>query len=650
MVPPSLNSSQWLALYCNADLTGGFRLPPAVGTSGTRYTQAAREQLALISPGSLLEVKIGHIRKSMSILPQTKVPESSSYAFLSSIRGIASSFFESRARAQLPSNTAVFGLCTTNSDCLLLGPRKYCIESVCRECSSATWRTDCPNSPSNMCVAASNYTCSECLADSGCASLSGGVCRSVYPPSAPVAMMPRMLCVACPQVPPTAEILNSTNCTWRCPFGTALNQGGSACIANPVCNANQYLAPSTSDLTFYSSGGINMTNPSCKECSALGVPINTSSSQICFNLVSPLGNLSGLAVGDLNSARNTSSSNNATTCNLFTCKSGYTLNAAKNQCVICDSGSCPLGKYLSGCGGPSPGQCLPCTTMQPSVNMTWIDYRRANITNASNLLACGTICRSGFYRFNQTSCRSCKELEPSLCGPGSILKNCGPGASTGTCTPCTGLGSGMYWTGKDCQQASCATVATTCPPGTSLQGCGGTSPGTCVACPLNKPTTAIAWKPSGCNFTCNIGSFVNATSNACINCNTLTCPLGKFLSGCGVDGVSPGKCAACQQLGMGLYFSQPNSCNPTHCDSTICSLSQKLNGCGYGVPGSCVDCGPVPQGIHFFTRLLRIGGANDCSPGCNPGYEIVDDSASPLGVTCQLIPTIDLTYGDDYFS
>lgn len=641
--PQPLSADDFVKQYCDSDISGGFHLPAAVGSSGLRYTQAAQEQLNTMSVwSSWIQLEIGRIRKTKSFNPQ-----SLHVATLAEIRRLKTAITansHNNATYTYPRNDAVFGTCKSNSDCAPLSPRIYCIDSVCRECSglNSTLASDCPNSSAsaNMCRFESNFTCSECLQDSDCTS-QAGVCRMVFPPIAPVPMMPRNVCVNCTQVPRNAEILNASTCSWRCPFGSAVNQDGSACTAIPVCSSNEFLGPNTADYTFYGPGGINMTDPVCKKCSSLG-PVDRSDS--CFTLSN---DTNAVALGNLNTF---SSAASPSTCNLFTCNPGWALNPQGNQCKICDPGMCPQGQYLASCGGSNPGHCLSCTSMQPTANMTWIDYYRANISNASNLLPCGTVCRNGFYRVNQTSCLSCSELQPSLCGPGSVLVNCGPGRSTGTCQDCSGLGSRMYWTGNQCQQASCASLAATCPPGTTLQGCGGKSKGSCVPCPFAKPANAIAWKASGCNFTCNIGSFVNTSSNACVDCNTLSCPLGQYLAGCGIDGVSQGSCTACQQLGLGLYFSKPNTCRSARCDSTVCSRTQKLVGCGYGEPGTCVDCGQVPHDIHFFTRLLQIGAVIDCAPGCNSTYTLTDDSSNPIGYSCKLRDTADFMNGFDFLS
>jgi len=626
----SLSATEFTSLYCQSSRIVSYRPLATIGDSGARYQQAA---LQAISAALVERGRIRTHRDSRSSFHET---------VLRAVRKMRVSSF-------LQLSPITYGKCLTDADCGSLGRRKYCIENVCRECSPSSWMSDCPNTPdASMCSAATGYTCSQCLDDSGC-SLVGGSCRFVFPGlNVSYPMMPRLVCTICPQVPLSAEIFDASLCLWRCPVGTVWN-GQSACIAAPTCSATQFFGLSNATNQFYyPRAGVNMTNPVCKECSNIG-PINDPN--FCATIVDP-ANLTGVvgAVGSLDQVLDTGLVA-ARPCGSFTCKPGYYLNSLKNRCIQCNYAACDGGFTLSGCGGDQAGTCVPCPADNLVPNSDWLNVRMAgsvNITKPS--VTCSTVCKFGFHRKTTTSqCLACDEIEKTKCGVGKILNGCGPGQGTGTCESCPPPAFNMYFTGNKCQQAPCTDKAALCPPGTALQGCGGSSSGQCVACPTALPGSAVTWK-SGCDFLCAPGYYANKTSNTCNQCDSGTqCGRGQYVVGCGIDGVSNGTCTKCPPLGRGLYYAPGKGCDATRCNPLTCASDQKLVGCGYGEVGFCTSCGAVPAGIHSLSRHVTVGTVRQCAPSCNAGFQIAENATNPLGYSCRPIEAIDLIYEDNGF-
>ena len=108
-----------------------------------------------------------------------------------------------------------------------------------------------------------------------------------------------------------------------------------------------------------------------------------------------------------------------------------------------------------------------------------------------------------------------------------------------------------------------------------------------------------------------------------------------MLTGCGLDGVVNGTCAPCDGIGMGQFFTGNQGCTPSRCDATICEETELLVGCGSGYPGHCESCGPVPTGIHFFSRDVSVQDVRQCIPSCQDGYEIIKDETGSM--MCQFV-------------
>ena len=624
-----LSRSDFISLYCEPARITTSKLLAMVGDTGSRYQAAVNQAIAQLASSAFFQTSVRLHRSAKSVFKNLK-----------SIRKL--SF------VQLPppvTQLSPYGQCMSNSDCTTLGRRRYCIDASCRESSASTWQSDCPNSPEQeMCSAETGYTCSQCLDDSGC-SLVGGVCRFVFPNlNVTYPLMPRKVCTLCPQVPVSAEIFDASTCQWRCPTGTAFDYSSGACVTAPTCPAaSQYYGVASSDVKFFypSYNSVNMTSPICRDCSSLG-PVNDA--DFCASLIDPSNPPPNIPFGTLNTTTS------LRPCSSFTCKAGFYLNPTKSMCRPCNYAACPGGYTLTGCGQDQPGRCTPCSTSSKDPNSDWINPRLAVFTVSKASVTCATICKFGFYR-NTTNnqCNSCSDLERRSCTAGQTLASCGPGSSSGTCQNCPPAAFNMYFTGNQCMQASCLDRAAGCPAGTTLQGCGGASMGSCVACSGGLPAGALGWKSAGtCDYFCQQGSYRNNATNTCSQCNSLTqCPTGQYLSGCGIDGVSNGTCLPCSPLGRGLYYASGATCQPIRCNAMTCAASQKLVGCGYGLPGSCASCGSPPAGVHFLSRVVTIGAVRQCAPSCNSGFQVAQNVSTPAGLSCQPLPPIDLDYDDN---
>jgi hypothetical protein len=630
----ALSRQEFINLYCEP-LVSSKRAPPAtIGNSAALYLEAVKE---FIPPTSLLETKKSEIGRIRSLTAGASLAQRVGLGRLKRIRLLSSFLGDVSPETQL----GPYGICTSDSNCSTLGRRKRCIDHICRECSPSSWQSDCPNSPmSDMCSADTGYTCSECLDDSGC-SLVGGACRFTFPSIATTyPMMPRKLCTKCPFVPLSGEILDPSTCLWRCPYGAAWD-GSSACVVAPVCSWNQYVGVSSNSTSVYlpGTGSVNATNPICRDCGSLG-PVRDA--DFCANLVD-IKSVSG-PVGDVNNGIKEPSAQRP--CSAFQCKSDHYLNSDKNKCIPCDYSRCKGGFMLNGCGVDKPGECVPCPSGNKIGNSDWANFQLADIVIAKPEMTCIAVCNFGFYR-QGGACVSCDENEKTKCPVGQVLENCGPGSWQGTCQPCPPAAPNMYFTGSKCKQASCLERGSTCPPGTTLQGCGDTQQGTCVPCSGSLPSNAVAWT-SGCAFMCSPGFYLDSSSNTCIECNaSAQCRRGQDLTGCGIDGVKNGTCVDCPPLGRGMYYAPNQKCQASKCNPLNCTESQKLVGCGYGEIGSCAACSLPPSGIDSLSRVVTINGIRECAPRCRAGYQVTENSSSAIGISCQLIPPIDSNYDDN---
>ena len=162
-------------------------------------------------------------------------------------------------------------------------------------------------------------------------------------------------------------------------------------------------------------------------------------------------------------------------------------------CYPCNpDNECPIGEYMVGCGGISPGKCGPCTNAPPA------SYYVSNavFTNDCTTASCNVDCPIGQYN-----------------------AGCNGTTSAGQCVPCTGILPGYYFaTDGDiedsCTLAECETVdfcnltvsAVTCTTGSDSH------------CPV-----------------CDDGYWLYEDLNGpdqCRPCNKI-CPIGTYLSNCG---------------------------------------------------------------------------------------------------------------------
>ena len=572
------NASDSFALFCGSKKSSSSNPVVSMGDGFERYTMAVNEKIVTTS----------------------KPPVHDSFLFLRNLRRHAR-----RASEYVFISPDVYGgKCSSDSDCISLSPRKYCLDGLCRECSSGS---DCPAGLNEFCSASTGYTCSDCETDDDCDSDSGAVCRAVFPDIAPVPMMPRKQCTTCARVPESAELYDVTRCAWRCPFGTSRSSDDSACILNPTCSAAQYLGPSSDEKFFYTPG-VNAVNPSCINCA---VPFGDvfDRDEFCAVLVnSTFASMNGIPVGDLNHNDTVTDSRENFPCSKFTCKEGWTLNGPQNQCQECRYSSCDPGFYLDGCRGNSTGNCTACSPalLQNDPHSDWIELAKVGVPlnmSADPTTACTTICREGFYRSRSNdSCTSCEFMEQSACRIGQILEKCGPGYDTGKCMDCPPAAADVYWTGNKCSQASCSDKS--CPPGSILKGCGFGEPGRCTPCPGGLPSHAVNWV-KGCDFTCEVGSFVQyvgepgplslaEANRTCTSCSEIrrTCPDGTMLAGCGLDGTGQGMCRKCNPAGLGMYYTAETECKPHRCDvEKLCRPGEQLFDCGFGNRGRCEGSG-----------------------------------------------------------
>ena len=594
--------------YCEWSSRNSFTAKASMGTFGSRYTTAVTQLINAMPPAAFMQ-----LTKSSTVI-QRHTPV----------------FLQLLSAAD---DAKLYGSCVSDANCS--GYRKYCIEGMCRECSPDTWQSDCPASPdADMCSAATRYTCSQCLSDAGCAHLgASAVCRFTFTDNSTATLMPRKLCVACPFVPASAELIDVHACSWRCPLGTALNAPATECVDAPTCAATEFASPS-SDASKFFTPGVNATDPVCRTCPKTTV-------DVCATLVDVASNRTGL-VADLNKKNETI----PVPCSHFTCKAGWHLNDARSKCLQCDYGVCQRGTTLSGCGGASAGTCTPCPGGLPT-NGNYIDLTRLTINVTRPEMTCLSVCNDGFFKLSDGRCGACVDAEKAYCTIGQTLDDCGPGLGHGTCKNCAPAGSSMYFTGTKCQQASCVTRGQGCLPGTTLVGCGGVNNGTCEACPFSLPPFASTWS-KGCDFMCLPGYFVDPTTRTCQLCDVNTmCNRGQSLEACGIDGVSRGTCVDCPQLGRGWFYPEHMACTAKRCDASICGETEKLLGCGYGQVGSCAACGSPPLGVHRFSRQVSIGGIRECTPRCNTGFQIVENATVPEMISCQPIRAVDDFYDDN---
>jgi hypothetical protein len=197
------------------------------------------------------------------------------------------------------------------------------------------------------------------------------------------------------------------------------------------------------------------------------------------------------------------------------------------QTRACDTTKCGIGFYLTGCGGASnptnPGVCTSACTNKPSFS----SYTSNGGLSASG---CSWACNAPDYTLYQGAC------VPSVCtvalsaGSYTMLDNTA-GVCTYTCekgyfgpTPTAGAKGPASCTACEETKYTSAigqTSCLTCGAGTFQVGTAKTVCQNCVTPFYNDVTTGVT---------------------VCKNCPT-TCSIGSFTNGCG--GSSPGSCVSC---------------------------------------------------------------------------------------------------------
>ena len=357
-------------------------------------------------------------------------------------------------------------------------------------------------------------------------------------------------CVACTLIPPNAEIIPGTGCSWRCmqgyiPLGTTGCQG---CGAPPVCavgfyadyfNNSQCMVCRPCDAPIpnanYTSRGLPRSPETCQQACLKGFWYNY---------------MVGVGVPDV-----------CNTCSpTLDCIAGfnYFTPCTTTRDAICQTcSSCPIGM----------GTATPCS---PLANITCSKCDPLLLpSNASWSSECSWFCSAGFMQEGQ-ACRRCMgytalhRSDPTvLCKPSELLVV--PDNGCGRCDSCPALAPGMQFTGD----GQCGTMySTTCASRAyPLHGRPNvtTDPnGTCPWVCNTGYTRQVADESAGmADYLSNyqlmslpavndvlIRAFFHRDTDAC--CNTSIVTAGKYLYGC--SQTSDGGAAPCDLLLTATYI------------------------------------------------------------------------------------------------
>jgi len=294
----------------------------------------------------------------------------------------------------------------------------------------------------------------------------------------------------------------------------------------------------------------------------------------------------------------------------FNCASGYYRSG--DECAKCQN--CPIGQFIQGCGGRSPGHCIDCSAIGPS------EY---------------------FLPSSNTTCLSAKCADTNeQCQPGQFLSSCG-GTSGGTCESCgfalppqaddwllsstmkcdfeckTDFYPSLNGTNRIC--IACSDQAKTCPIGTQLIGCSNKSPGTCQPCPplpdknsfYGPNCSAITCSPSSCGDGYLLVGCGGTSAGTCISCDSISGSLPNSSGWVLTDNTCTPKCSAGFYLG-----SDKTAC--IECSLTFCRPGYVLSDCGGSNPGRCIPCDLSPLGLCYTGPGGVLGATNSCSTGPCP--------------------------------
>ena len=215
-------------------------------------------------------------------------------------------------------------------------------------------------------------------------------------------------------------------------------------------------------------------------------------------------------------------------------------------CAMCDQNMCAPDEALVDCGGTSRGHCQRCAA-----------------------------CRDGYY---MSACTPhgplCAPCNPHICLLGQYLSDCG-GTSQGVCLPCQG--------------------ADRCSPGQVVKDCSPGNPGFCTDCPE--------------------AFFRSELSGACESCNATVCAKGEFLDGC--RGSSAGTCQQCQPCPPSQYLTECSK-DFTTCEFCNAygrtRFDEFLLGCGNTSAGTVEKCPRCPE-AQYLVGCKQEGSpiCRDCS-------------------------------------
>ena len=224
----------------------------------------------------------------------------------------------------------------------------------------------------------------------------------------------------------------------------------------------------------------------------------------------------------------------------------------------CKSSACPQknepcqpGEFLSHCGGGSPGTCTACNFPLPPEAERWL---------IPSDLTCDFECKPNFFpsidtTTNQRQCIACSQTH---CPIGTRLVGCS-NMSPGTCEPCPTLQKKDSFYQAECEITDCSSI--TCGPGEILLGCGGVHRGTCTACDSVRPLPANAhdWliSKNECIPDCKEGFYLNSEKSQCVECSLSFCRPGYVLTEC--SNSNPGRCVPCESLPAGQCFTGPGT-------------------------------------------------------------------------------------------
>lgn len=162
--------------------------------------------------------------------------------------------------------------------------------------------------------------------------------------------------------------------------------------------------------------------------------------------------------------------------------------------------------------------------------------------------------------------------------------------TNGVCLTCP---SGKFNSGcTDVASGTCYYCSNICNPGSYVTTfCGGTTQGTCTACPIGTFTSYYSATVTACS-TCTSGSYAPITEWGATSCNACPqCPVGKYMTGCVNE--SPGTCVECK---VGTYSAGGATfCN----DCFSCGPGYYVSGCGGAYQGTCYNC---PSGTYTDER------------------------------------------------